>query len=69
MEEQYCQVCHFNAIAEDVPKLMDIWGKHVDTDKHMQNFLMYLMLDIGAETIEEIPEKMDQFIMENQPHD
>lgn len=61
-ETSYCQVCHYEAKANTVEQLRRIWFKHIDKESHLQNVMMYIMLDIGANSIEEIDEKLDEFI-------
>ncbi len=53
--ECFCEVCDTEIIG------MTKWFEHIKTEKHNQNFLKFLMIDIGAMTIDEIPEKMDEY--------
>ncbi len=43
---------------------MNIQFTHSKTDKHATNFIKYLMLDINAKTLEEIPEKLEEYMNE-----
>ena len=62
VETSWCEVCQFEAKAETVEELLKIWIPHTETLKHQNNVIKYLQYDLGALTIDEIPEKLDEYI-------
>ena len=50
--------------SENMEDLMNIQFTHAKTDKHATNFIKYLMLDIDAKTLEEIPKKLEEYMNE-----
>ena len=57
-----CEVCHFEYESENMEDLMNIQFTHAKEDKHITNFIKYLMLDTGAKTLEELPEKLEEYM-------
>lgn len=65
LEKSYCQVCDITITSSTIIELQKLWFFHIDTDEHQTNVVKYLMLDIGAKNIDEIPQKIEEFL-ENQ---
>ena len=61
-EKSWCEVCQFEAQAETIPELMEIWFKHIETDKHTSNVIKFLQYDLGALTVDEIIPKLHEHI-------
>ena len=61
-ERTYCEVCQWEGTADTQKALMKIHFKHVDELGHQQNVLKFLMYDIGALTVKDIPQKLDEYI-------
>jgi len=61
-ENTWCEVCQHKEEAATVEKLMEQWFKHTSTNSHQQNVIKYLQYDLGALTLEEIPQKLTEYI-------
>ena len=57
-----CEVCHFEYESESMEDLMNIQFTHAEKDEHLVNVIKYLMLDTGAKTLEELPEKLEEYM-------
>lgn len=63
-EKTWCDVCQYEETGITVEELMGKWLKHTETESHLQNVVKYLQYDLGAMTLEEIPEKLDEYFGE-----
>ena len=57
-----CEVCHFEYESESMEDLKNIYFAHIKKDEHLVNAVKYLMLDTGAKTLEELPQKLEEYM-------
>ena len=52
----WCEVCQTEIIG------IKNWYIHIKRESHLSNVIKYLQYDLGALTIDEIPEKLEKYL-------
>ena len=61
-EKTWCEVCQIGFAEDTLSDLLIKWDAHIESEHHAHNVIKFMQYDLGALTVGEIPEKLDEYL-------